>query len=519
MERPSKPQVATFVGVLSIYIGVRFWNLTTSCLWFDEIYSVHAAEHSWNTIFSFVALDLIHPPLFYALLKLWIAIGDESLMWLRVFPVVFAILAVVPFVLLCRELRLRNWATLLGVCLIAVNGSLIKYAQEVRMYSMLMCASLFAMWLFARYLRMGKGIAALAVVNVLLVYTHYFGWLVVLGEAIILCFPTLRNLPPSHMTSHSLNKRDAKAILATIGIPLICFAPWIVAALRAERLGSTLTENIGWMQRPGFTEIAQFVLNLIEPFYYSAISLDSPSVYRVSIPLLSLVAISLIVYFARFRSVDEKQRTSVKLLTTFVVLPLLFAFIASWILPYSIWGTRHLVIVFAAVSIIIANAFIHLPSFKTRTFALATVVLFAGYAFLIQVRRPAMEPIWCSFETLGREMEAERDSPIIVFEDLAAYHLWFAFRKDDQPAEIDKVQNFPGMTEDTAYFLPRGFNGVRKVSAEELNYHEMWVMYRSPTNKLAELPVTVMAEKGYVVVERKEYDFGYQKLVGVLLRR
>ena len=92
-------RVAAFAAVLAIYVGTRFWNLTFSCLWFDEIFSVHAAEHNWNSILNFVALDLIHPPLFYLLLKAWIAIGGESLLWLRSFPVVFSIVAIVPFFL------------------------------------------------------------------------------------------------------------------------------------------------------------------------------------------------------------------------------------------------------------------------------------------------------------------------------------------------------------------------------------------------------------------------------------
>ena len=46
------------------YVLVRFWGTTTSCLWFDEIFGIHASEHSWGDMLWFVALDLIHPPLF-----------------------------------------------------------------------------------------------------------------------------------------------------------------------------------------------------------------------------------------------------------------------------------------------------------------------------------------------------------------------------------------------------------------------------------------------------------------------
>ena len=167
--------IASFVCL--IYITLRFWHLTDSCLWFDEIFSIHAAEHSFGDLFWFVAQDLIHPPLFYILLKVWISTGGESLFWLRFFPVLFSILAVIPFLLLCRQLKLSFPTIAAALVFLAVNGSLIKYAQEVRMYSLLECIGLFSLWLFVRFVNMGKGFPTLLVVNVLLVYTHYFGWL------------------------------------------------------------------------------------------------------------------------------------------------------------------------------------------------------------------------------------------------------------------------------------------------------------------------------------------------------
>ena len=222
-------RVAALVAVLAIYVGARFRDLTASCLWFDEIFSVHAAEHSWDSILNFVALDLIHPPLFYILLKVWIAAGGENLFWLRSFPVVFSILAILPFVLLCRELRLGFWTVTLAFFLIAVNGSLIKYAQEVRMYSMLMCMSLFSMWLFARYFRTGKGILALTLINLVLVYTHYFGWLVLLSEIFaIVLFQRIKWRPIMVMT-----------LVTAVG-----FAPWFIEVLYAANSGSELRETL-----------------------------------------------------------------------------------------------------------------------------------------------------------------------------------------------------------------------------------------------------------------------------------
>ena len=91
------------IGAVCVgYLALRLWGLTDSCLWFDEIFSVHAAEHPWNSILWFVSLDLIHPPLFYVLLKVWIGFGGESVFWLRLFPVIFSVIAIFPCLAVCR---------------------------------------------------------------------------------------------------------------------------------------------------------------------------------------------------------------------------------------------------------------------------------------------------------------------------------------------------------------------------------------------------------------------------------
>ena len=74
--------------LVALFLGVRLWRLDASCLWFDEVFSVHAARHGWGELLEFVALDLIHPPLFYLLLKVWMAVvgGGEPVWWQRLFP-------------------------------------------------------------------------------------------------------------------------------------------------------------------------------------------------------------------------------------------------------------------------------------------------------------------------------------------------------------------------------------------------------------------------------------------------
>jgi hypothetical protein len=529
MNRLRTAHLAAFIAVLFVYIAVRFWHVTASCLWFDEIFSVHAAEHSWSSILDFVALDLIHPPLFYVLLKLWIAFGGESLLWLRLLPVLISFLAVVPFVLLSRELKLSSWATIFALFLIAVNGPLIKYAQEVRMYSLLMCLSLFSMWLYLRYLRNGNGTIALSAINVLLVYTHYFGWFVILAEMAIpawrmmSCVPLFRRDSPAVGWCDNLPR--VTATFAIIVVPVLAFLPWIVAVFSTASSGSGLQENIGWMHRPGPRELGTLILNLVEPFYFSVTSIDPESVYVVSLPVLITVIIVLTAFFVGYRTIDDVQKTASKELLIFTIVPLIAIFLASWALPYSIWGTRHLILVFVPFTLLVATSLSNLSSKGLQVGALTIFLLFTGGAFVVEAESSKPQPVWCGFEVLGNELQADGHVPVYVFEDLAAYHLWFTFRTYPDPKmrqRVVKVDGFPGMTEDKAFFIPRGI-GDEYLTHGDLPLRtdgtQLWIVYRAPSLDLTKPPLNLLSVQGFKLRRQESFDGGQTKVFALLLEK
>lgn len=476
------------IAAISVtYVVFRFWNLTDSCLWFDEIFGVHAAGHSWKNLFWFVAQDLIHPPLFYVLLKIWILIGGESLFWLRFFPVFFSILALVPLYFLCRQLKLNYLTIALAFLLFATNGALIKYAQEVRMYSLLLFLSLLSMWLFSRFLHLGKNIWILSIVNVLLVYTHYFGWFVVLAEIGAILF---------------LQRIKIGQILIMFGICLLSFLPWIFVLFRAVQVNADVGQNIGWMSRPNLAALFQFAIDVVEPFYYQASSVESASIYLVSVPLLILIGAAKIFNLSEWQKKDASDRQNFYLLAIFTALPILIALFASLILPYSIWGTRHLITVFAPMLILAA---IFLTDIKIRWLKIAFLSLLVGLtaiAFVFQIRRETPRYVWCGWENLAQTIDTNQPAKIYVFEDLIAYHFWFALRDSDQ-VQVIKINNLEGIREDKAYFLPRGFENVK--IADDFKDERFWVAFSQTEWNLQKPPLQNLVSRGYKIGEPKVF--------------
>ncbi len=453
-------------AICAIYIAARIWRLDESCLWFDEIFSVHAAEHPWSELFSFIAKDLIHPPLFYMLLKLWIGIGGESVFWLRLLPVIFSVLALIPFVYLGRELKFSPPVMIIATSLFAMNGALIKYTQTLRMYSMLMFLALLSMWLFARYFNRGKSFIPLVIANLLLIYTHYFGWLVIATEIVaILWFQRIK----------------WRRVVVMSGILAVAYVPWVIAVVNAAKHGSSLSQNIAWQSRPGIRQLVTFATDLVEPFYFQSSSAEPGSIYFVSLPLILIFLTALILYFMGWKNEERKQH--VYLLVFFAAFPLIVAFIASWLLPHSVWGTRHLIVIFPPLMILTAHAMYQLSIPVARVAIVSIVGALSIVGFAVDASRAAPNHVWCEWNNVANRIkEADAGNAnavkIYTFENLVAYHLWFALR-DAPRFQVDVVRGVDVQTEDEAYFLPRGFDGVDQIGPEQINDEEMWLAFRT----------------------------------------
>lgn len=475
-----RTSVLWFFAIVALFIAARLWRLTSSCLWFDEIFSVHAARHSWFDLFHFVAADIIHPPLFYVLLKIWVGLGGESVGWLRILPALIGIASIIPFTLLCRELTLKTTEVNLALLLLAVNGYLIKYAQEVRMYSLLFFLSLCSLWLFFRFFNRGddekevgkKGLAALCLINLLLVYTHYAGWLLVVLEAVVLLL---------------WHRKKLARFLLTVGLLMVAYVPWVYEVVKVAAsadAGRGIGQNIGWLTRPGLFDLAQYFVLLNRPFLFVQSSTDTGFNLVMAAIAFILFGLPLLALFFGPKSNGDRD-VRIYALSVFFLAPVILAFVLSWVSPYSVWGTRHLIIAAGPYAILAALAIRRLKPHWIRITVIAILgswLLLSAAVFLFS-HPPNF--IWCSWEQLAQQMSAAESNSsdlvqVYAYEDLVAYHLWFALESpDNKRFKVTVVKNVPGISEDPAYFLPRAFTDISVQQNPALTEGKIWVAFRT----------------------------------------
>ena len=234
--------------ILLLATLLRFYRLSNQSLWSDEGNSVALARRGFVEIAQRTAFD-IHPPLYYWLLKIWIALFGDSEIGLRSLSVVLGIGLVVLIWLLGK--RLFNPRIALIATLIAAFSPLqVYYSQEVRMYMLLTVLSsltvLFAVLILDNNQPQCKIlISAAYIVTVTAgLYTHYAYPIILIIVNVVVLVWFLQNRQSSIVNRQSVNW------LASQLIPILLYLPWLPTAWRqittwpSERQISSLSSTM-----------------------------------------------------------------------------------------------------------------------------------------------------------------------------------------------------------------------------------------------------------------------------------
>lgn len=126
-----------FSGILVAALVLRLFQIGTEPLWIDELRTWWFADKSWDTIWREYPTLEVHPPLYFALIKIWTDLFGDSEATMRL-PAMFFDLGALFFVYLtAREVAGKEnpWAALAAAALFAAATQQVAYSQEVRFYA------------------------------------------------------------------------------------------------------------------------------------------------------------------------------------------------------------------------------------------------------------------------------------------------------------------------------------------------------------------------------------------------
>ncbi len=129
------PWIALFITIAGFFL--RLLLLDSKGLWLDETFSIWMANLKVDEMLQWVVKIDQHPPLYYFLLHFWIGLNSSSPYFVRLFSVLFGT-ATIPIIYLIGK---RMSGPLMGVAaaaFLAFSPFNVYYAQEARMYTLLM---------------------------------------------------------------------------------------------------------------------------------------------------------------------------------------------------------------------------------------------------------------------------------------------------------------------------------------------------------------------------------------------
>ena len=131
--------------------ALRFAALDAKTLWLDEVFSLWMARHPLPDLMAWLVRIDHHPPLFFLFLHGWIGLFGESAGALRSLSALTSTLAIPLYGFGARKL-VGARVSIVATLLLAISPFQVRYAQEARMYGVLMLASAAAFVAFASLL-------------------------------------------------------------------------------------------------------------------------------------------------------------------------------------------------------------------------------------------------------------------------------------------------------------------------------------------------------------------------------
>ena len=237
---------AASAALLVAAFVIRLVRIGHEALWFDEAASMRLVESTLGEVLRRSAADST-PALYFLGLHAWGAVVPDTDGWLRAYSLLWSMAGLAVLAGFVRRIAGPR-AALAALALATVNPQDVYFAQELRMYAMIVTLCTAATWCLWEWLEargahattrrtrvLWAGYAALAAC---LVTTHYVALAVLLAHATWVAARCARRRDP----------RTAAWFVAAGAAAVLLAAPWFAFVLWSA--GGLNRANVAWMTLP-----------------------------------------------------------------------------------------------------------------------------------------------------------------------------------------------------------------------------------------------------------------------------
>ena len=377
------------IGLALVAFAIRVLTLTNQSLWRDEVDALRFATAPWREMLGAFTRPGWNGPLYFVLLRGWVALTGRSEFALRYLSLFFGLLAIALAFALSRRLT-GALAAFLCSWLFAVSPYLVWYSQETKMYTLVLALATLAAYALRRAIdsheRHATWWVTLVAATSAAMYCHILAALLIPVEMILALAWGVRGAPRNGGWW-----KGALASFACLTLPYLPLVRWqLPLVLTPAQTGFT------------FYTFNQMLLIMLSGFS-SGVSGLLPT--TALWPVGSLSLIGLIVGAAHWR--DKAA------LVVWLLLPPLALFLISLNRP--IFTDRYLIWVGPAFYLLVALGAVALWRLWKPIGVLAVVVV-TGIA-MTGVYYQATTPIKSDFRSAARYVSAHQaPGDLIIFQ-------------------------------------------------------------------------------------------------------
>jgi mannosyltransferase len=346
-NRRTWPWALATTGAVLVGLFLRLDHLASRGLWLDEALGVRIASlPTFPDMLRAVAQE-IHPPLFYILLRPWMAAFGDTDFSVRFFIALWGCLGIYGVYVLCRfglnwSLRTSNLAALFA----AILPLPAYYSQEVRPYALIFALSCFSLsFLFRAHRDQRLSLAILyGAFQALVLYLHH--------TAILFCFTVNVLYFGSLFLYRELNGRRLRNFFLANGVSFVLYLPWLSLFFQQLKSPTIFSGFRYWVPQPSPKDLIQGLANIIGVWEWR-LPLPLPGFVSIlaAVPILCLL-------FCGFLTLARKHQSGAFVLAFAVpAYPLLIYALSHWLLP--VWLLRILVPAAIGVPVIAARGAEH----------------------------------------------------------------------------------------------------------------------------------------------------------------
>ena len=344
--------------IVVVAAALRLVGLSFQSYWYDELFSAYYSNpgHSLDEVIRLTLAD-VHPPVYQVVMWLFYkGLGYNELAGRL--PSALVGIATIPAIFLLGREMFDKRAGLYAAAFATVNYYLIYFSQEARSYAFLYFLCTLSFLYFVRALRGASwfNVVLYVVATLMLLYTHYFGLVLLVVQVLTLVLYLRANLP-----------LDRKLLLRA-GIAAAVISIGLVPLLPVMFMHANVTGF--WIQQPAISFAYDYFLSYFAVAWLAGV-------------FAALIGVGLVV--GGIRPAINHESSWVRLCLVALVLWIVIGYLLPWVRGFfsqPVITDRNTIMVLPPLMILAGYGLTRLPGIIVQR-ALGSVVVLLSLWFLV----------------------------------------------------------------------------------------------------------------------------------------